>query len=91
MKRTGLLLAAAVVSCLALSPAVSADTPAKNIQVQIADNTPQPSTGESRNVTAVQKTERPNPGAESPAAGALMALGIALMITPDMFGGAFSN
>lgn len=91
MKRNSVLLTAAVVSCLAVSPAISDDTPAKNIPVQIADNTPQPSTAKSRNVTAIQRTERPDPADETPAAKALLALGIALMITPDMFGGAFSN
>ena len=95
MKQTREFLAAVVVSCLAVSPAMSADAPPNITAVQIAENTPEAATAETRNVTATRRTDRPDivdeSADESPAAKALMALGIALMSTPDMFGGAFSN
>ena len=100
MKEIRGLLAAATVASIGVSPALAADAAPKNVPVQIAENTPSAAMSESRNVTATRRVEGPDYGAGSPgtaetappaAARALMALGIALMIKPDIFGGAFSN
>tara|TARA_R110002072_G_scaffold13606_12_gene57264 strand:- start:470 stop:796 length:327 start_codon:yes stop_codon:yes gene_type:complete len=70
----------------------------------IAENTAQNVTRDtlagSRNVTAIRKTPAAAQGAANdgntpvagdPGAQALMALGVALIVTPAMFRGAFSN
>lgn len=95
------LVAVALFSAFAAQPAKSADiqtanTPLQSGQVQIAENVP----AERRNVTAVRKVDATvtdgtaADGARTvqpPGAQALMALGLALIVTPAMFRGAFSN
>lgn len=105
MKYTKALVAAAMFTAITAHSAHAADTEPKNTgsksgQVQIAENIPVAVPAESRNITAIRKAEtNASDGAATGDAGkeqppgtqALMALGIALIITPDMFGGAFSN
>ena len=105
MKYTKALVAAVMFTAITTHSAHAADTEPKNSgpksgQVQVAENIPVTVPAESRNITAIRKAEtNASDGAttgdarkeQPPAAQALMALGITLIITPDMFGGAFSN
>jgi len=105
MKYTKALVAAAMFTAITAHSAQAADAEPTNTgpkagQVQIAENIPVTVPAASRNITAIRKAEtKTADGAaagdprkeQPPGAQALMALGIALIITPDMFGGAFSN
>lgn len=85
---------------------IPAATGSKNLQVQIAENSGANLRAESRNITAIRKAEtsvsavptdsansetRETRNVQPPGAQALMALGIALIVTPAMFRGAFAN
>lgn len=96
MKYTKTLLVAAAFAVITTHPLQAADVGPVKVPVQIAENIP----AESRNVTAIRKLESADstsPTANNPrtakpkGAQALMALGIALIVTPSMFAGAFSN
>lgn len=96
MKYTKTLLVAAMFTALIAHPARAADPGPDKTQVQIAENIP----SENRNVTAIRTLDGANSEAtpekntrtaKPQGAQALMALGIALIVTPSMFAGAFSN
>lgn len=96
MKYAKTLLVAAMFAAIAAHPARADDAGPEKDQVQIAENVP----AESRNVTAIRTIETADPAAPAAngtraakpqGAQALMALGIALIVTPSMFAGAFSN
>lgn len=95
MKYTKTLLVAAMFAAIAAHPARAGDMGPEKNPVQIAENIP----AESRNVTAIRRLETADPDASAEnnprtqpqGAQALMALGIALIVTPSMFAGAFSN
>ena len=98
------LLAVAMAAVIAAYPALASDSRSEGGQSQVAENTGQNVTRVtltgSRNVTAIRRTapatqaaaiDRNSPVAADPGAQALMALGVALIVTPAMFRGAFSN
>ena len=100
MKYTKALLAAILLATITAQPAQAADLRPEPAQVQIAETVPVAIPVESRNVTAIRRMDTPASAAPTaggpqkappPAAKALMALGLALIVTPDMFGDAFSN
>lgn len=96
MKCTRTLVVAAIVAAISTHTAHADEIQPKKDPVQIAENIP----AERRNVTATRPID---PGdskapvakniraAKPQGAQALMALGIALIVTPSMFAGAFSN
>lgn len=100
MKYTKLLIVAAAVTAMATHSAQAGDIDLDDKQVQIAEDISRNVPAESRNVNALRltKPDSRQPSAENgpqkvqPAgAQALMALGLGLIVTPSMFGGAFLN
>ena len=96
MKYTKTLLVAAMFASITTYSAQAEELRSEKDQVQVAENIPV----ENRNVTAIRaidKADSAGPKADRPravkpqGAQALMALGIALIVTPSMFAGAFSN
>lgn len=100
MKYKKLLIVAATVTAMATHSAQAGDIDLDDKQVQIAEDITRNVPAESRNVNALRltKPDSQQPSAKNgpqkvqPAgAQALMALGLGLIVTPSMFGGAFSN
>ena len=96
-----LFVAATMLAAISVHPAQAEDIRSASPQVQIAEDIPAITPAGRRNVTAIRKTEMPaaadaaaggvTRGPQPQGAQALMALGIALIVTPSMFAGAFSN
>lgn len=100
MKYTKSLAAVAFVAAMTAHTAQAADIRPAGTQIQIAENIERNIPAENRNVTAHRLTkpavsrlpaEKGPRNAQPPGAQALMALGIALIVTPSMLRGAFSN
>jgi hypothetical protein len=94
-----MLLATVTLSFILAPPTFASDAATESSAVQIAAYCPAATAADNPDMTPARRPEINAEAASSearknappPAARAFFALGIALMMTPDMFGGAFSN
>lgn len=100
MNNIKMLSAAVLIAALSGGPVQATGLEPAKAQPQIAETISENNQADIRNITAIRNVQTSLPATaanveprnvQQSGAQALMALGIALIVTPAMFGGAFSN